>query len=45
MSNDWQVLFPVVAATPECISDAMSLTRQHLVSFWDALLLVTAKKK
>jgi predicted nucleic acid-binding protein len=42
--NDWQVLFPVVAATPECISDAMSLTRQHLVSFWDALLLITAKK-
>jgi predicted nucleic acid-binding protein len=27
--NDWQVLFPVVAATPECMSDAMSLTRQH----------------
>jgi len=42
--NDWQLLFPVVAATPECLTDAMSLTRQHLVSFWDALLLITVKK-
>ena len=41
--NNWQMLFPVVAATPECINDAMTLTRQHLLSFWDALLLVTAK--
>ncbi|MDM8563995.1 hypothetical protein QUF54_11645 [Candidatus Marithioploca araucensis] len=42
--NDWQVLFPVVATTPECMSNAMLLTRQHLVSFWDTLLLITAKK-
>ena len=41
--NDWQILFPVVAATPECINDTMILTRQHLVSFWDALLLITDK--
>ncbi len=41
--NDWQILFPVVAATPTCINDAMKLTRQHMLSFWDALLLVTAK--
>jgi len=41
--KDWQELFPVVAATPNCLNLAMTLTSEHSLSFWDALIWATAK--
>ncbi|MHB1532110.1 PIN domain-containing protein, partial [Acidithiobacillus sp.] len=42
--QDWMVLFPVVSASPAAVSTAMSLVVEHCFSFWDALLVATAKE-
>jgi len=41
--NDWQMLFPVVAADVQALIRAMSAVQHHSLSFWDALLWATAK--
>ena len=41
--NRVRSLFPVTAATPDCLDMAMEAVAQHRLSFWDALLWATAK--
>jgi len=41
--NDWQELFPIVTVQPFCLNLAMTLAREHCISFWDALLLETVR--
>lgn len=42
--EDWQTLFPVVAATPGSLRLAMRAVEQHTLSFWDALQWAVAKQ-
>lgn len=42
--EDWQTLFPVVAATPASLRLAVRAVEQHSLSFWDALQWAVAKQ-
>jgi predicted nucleic acid-binding protein len=42
--EDWQLLFPVVAATPGSLRLAMRAVEYHNLSFWDALQWAVAKQ-
>jgi predicted nucleic acid-binding protein len=42
--EDWQTLFPVVAATPGSLRLAMRAVQQHRLSFWDAMQWAVAKQ-
>lgn len=42
--EDWQTLFPVVAATPGSLRLAMRAVQQHSLSFWDAMQWAVAKQ-
>lgn len=42
--DDWQILFPVVAATPGNLRLAVRAVEQHNLSFWDAMLWATVKQ-
>ena len=42
--EDWQTLFPVVAATPASLRLAMRAVEHHRLSFWDALQWAVAKQ-
>jgi predicted nucleic acid-binding protein len=42
--EDWQTVFPVVAATPASLRLAMRAVAQHNLSFWDAMQWAVAKQ-
>jgi predicted nucleic acid-binding protein len=42
--DDWQTLFPVVAATPGNLRLAVRAVEQHNLSFWDAMLWAVVKQ-
>lgn len=42
--EDWQTLFPVVAATPASLRLAMRAVEEHKLSFWDAMQWAVAKQ-
>lgn len=42
--DEWQTIFPVVAAKFSTLNKAVTLTIKHQLSFWDAMLLVTAQE-
>jgi len=42
--EDWQTLFPVVAATPGSLRLAMRAVEQHGLAFWDAMQWAVAKQ-
>jgi predicted nucleic acid-binding protein len=42
--EDWQTLFPVVAATPGTLRLAMRAVEHHNLSFWDAMQWAVAKQ-
>jgi predicted nucleic acid-binding protein len=42
--EDWQALFPVVAATPGSLRLAMRAVEHHSLSFWDAMQWAVAKQ-
>jgi predicted nucleic acid-binding protein len=42
--EDWQTLFPVVAATPGSLRLAVRAVEQHSLSFWDAMQWAVAKQ-
>jgi predicted nucleic acid-binding protein len=42
--EDWQRLFPVVAAAPGSLRLAMRAVEQHGLSFWDAMQWAVAKQ-
>lgn len=42
--EDWQTLFPVVAATPGSLRIAMRAVEHHSLSFWDAMQWAVAKQ-
>ncbi len=40
----WQQIFPVAAANQDTFNEAVEYVRDHNISFWDAMLWVTAKQ-
>jgi predicted nucleic acid-binding protein len=42
--EDWQTVFPVVAATPTSLRLAVRAVEQHSLSFWDAMQWAVAKQ-
>lgn len=42
--EDWQTLFPIVAATPASLRLAVRAVEQHSLSFWDAMQWAVAKQ-
>jgi len=40
----WQQIFPVTAANQDTFNEAVEYVRDHNISFWDAMLWVTAKQ-
>ncbi|HXO42800.1 MAG TPA: PIN domain-containing protein [Thermoanaerobaculia bacterium] len=42
--EDWQTLFPVVAATPASLRLAMRAVERHGLAFWDAMQWAVAKQ-
>lgn len=42
--EDWQTVFPVVAANPGSLRLAMRAVEQHNLSFWDAMQWAVAKQ-
>ena len=40
----WQQLFHVIGATPDTYNEAVEYVRDHSISFWDAMIWVTAKQ-
>lgn len=42
--DDWQTLFPVVAATPGSLRLAVRAVERHGLSFWDAMQWAVAKQ-
>ncbi|MBI1986695.1 MAG: PIN domain-containing protein [Rhodospirillales bacterium] len=40
----WRAVFPVYAASEECLADAMNVHRKHRFPFWDAMLWATARE-
>ena len=41
--DDWQSVFPVHSATPDCLASAIQAVRRHGLAFWDAMLWATAR--
>ena len=44
LSRTWQQLFPIASAGPETLNEAIEVVRDHQLSFWDAMLWMTAKE-
>ena len=42
--DDWQQLFPVVAAKPATLTRAFAAVKRYQLSFWDALLWATIRE-
>ncbi len=42
--EDWQALFPIVAATPGSLRLAIRIVEQHGLAFWDAMQWAVAKQ-
>jgi predicted nucleic acid-binding protein len=42
--EDWQTIFPVIAATPGSLRLAMRAVEHHSLSFWDAMQWAVAKQ-
>lgn len=42
--EDWKILFPVVAAVPDNLGQAIRAVEEHNLSFWDALLWSVANQ-
>jgi predicted nucleic acid-binding protein len=42
--EDWQTVFPVVAATPASLGLAVRAVEQHKLSFWDTMQWAVAKQ-
>jgi predicted nucleic acid-binding protein len=42
--EDWQTVFPVVAATPATLHLALRAVENHKLSFWDAMQWAVAKQ-
>lgn len=42
--EDWQALFPVIAAGPNTLSHAIDGLRRFQMAFWDAMLWATAQE-
>ncbi len=42
--HDWMILFPIVGASVQALSQGIALVVEHSFSFWDALLVATAKE-
>jgi len=42
--EDWQQLFPVVAAKPATLTRAFAAVKRYQLSFWDALLWATVRE-
>ncbi len=42
--GSWQRVFSIVAAEAVAMEDALTLVRDHSFSYWDALLLATARR-
>jgi predicted nucleic acid-binding protein len=42
--EDWQALFPVVAASPGSLRLAVRAVEQHSLAFWDAMQWAVAKQ-
>ncbi len=40
----WQQIFTIVPADQETFNEAVEYVRDHRISFWDAMLWVTAKQ-
>lgn len=40
----WQQIFPVTAADQDTYNEAVEYVRDHNISFWDAMLWITAKQ-
>ena len=40
----WQQIYPVAAADQDTFNEAVEYVRDHNISFWDAMLWVTAKQ-
>lgn len=40
----WQQIFPVVTAAQDTFNEAVEYVRDHNISFWDAMIWVTAKQ-
>ncbi len=41
--QDWLALFPVATAKPNTLTKAINMCHAHCLSFWDAMLLATAR--
>jgi predicted nucleic acid-binding protein len=44
LADDWLDLFPTAGATPTAVRSALASAASGKVSYWDALLLATAKE-
>ena len=42
--GDWQTLFPVQAAGRSTLERAIAATREHSLSFWDAMIWASARE-
>jgi predicted nucleic acid-binding protein len=42
--KDWLDIFPIVAASPQALAAALPFADSGQLSFWDALLLMTARE-
>ncbi len=42
--EDWQMLFPTVAAKPTALKHAIAAVTEQSLSFWDAMLWATARE-
>jgi predicted nucleic acid-binding protein len=40
----WQAVLPIEASTPADLDQAMQASREHRLSFWDAMLWATARR-
>lgn len=43
-AQDWLDLFPTLAASPECVRTALTAAAAGRTSYWDGLLLATARE-
>ena len=44
LTQAWQQIFPVASADSSSFNEAVEFVRDHNISFWDAMLWVTAKQ-
>ncbi len=42
--EDWRRVYPVHAATADCLAAAIGIVRRYRLSFWDAMLCATASE-